>query len=115
MVEVRRLLITPTKAYCLPPETELSNRVLREYKAISDRFLRVTFTDEGVQQLNSFALNFSVASIVRNITSQSYPQKTTIFKRVRSILTDGFHLCGRRYSKDSYTAVYKVPFMTNIQ
>ncbi|XP_078177742.1 RNA-dependent RNA polymerase 6 [Carex rostrata] len=104
MVEVRRLLITPTKAYCLPPETELSNRVLREYKAISDRFLRVTFTDEGVQQLNSFALNFSVASIVRNITSQSYPQKTTIFKRVRSILTDGFHLCGRRYSFLAFSA-----------
>jgi RNA-dependent RNA polymerase len=96
-VEVRRLVITPTKAYCLPPETELSNRVLREYKAISDRFLRVTFMDEGMQQLNNFALNYSVASIVRDITSQSFQQKTTIFKRVKSILTDGFHLCGRRY------------------
>ncbi|KAK9229173.1 hypothetical protein WN944_022132 [Citrus x changshan-huyou] len=30
IAEVRRLVITPTKAYCLPPEVELSNRVLRE-------------------------------------------------------------------------------------
>ncbi|KAJ4732920.1 RNA-dependent RNA polymerase [Rhynchospora pubera] len=97
-VQVRRLLITPTKAFCLPPETELSNRVLRKYKAISDRFLRVTFMDEGMQQLNSFALNYSVAPIVREITCQTFQQKTTIYKRVKTILTDGFYLCGRRYS-----------------
>lgn len=113
--EVRRLLITPTKAYCLPPETELSNRVLRKYKAISDRFLRVTFMDEGMQQLNNFALNYSVAPIVRDITSQSYQQKTTIFKRVKTILTDGFHLCGRRYCKSSHTLVYKKPSMSSNQ
>ena len=29
VVQIRRLIITPTKAYCLPPEVELSNRVLR--------------------------------------------------------------------------------------
>nr|CAD1834826.1 unnamed protein product [Ananas comosus var. bracteatus] len=61
--EVRRLVITPTKAYCIPPAIELSNRVLR-----------------------------------RDITSNSYQQKTTVFKRVKSILMDGFYLCGRKYS-----------------
>ncbi|KAI3702981.1 hypothetical protein L6452_28735 [Arctium lappa] len=43
ITEVRRLIITPSKAYCLPPEVELSNRVLRHYREVSDRFLRVTF------------------------------------------------------------------------
>ncbi|XP_042505199.1 RNA-dependent RNA polymerase 6-like [Macadamia integrifolia] len=96
--EVRRLVITPTKAYCLPPEVELSNRVLRKYKNVVDRFLRVTFMDEGFQPLNSNVLSYYVAPIVRDITSNSFPQKTTIFKRVRAILIDGFYLCGRKYS-----------------
>ncbi|CAK7353670.1 unnamed protein product [Dovyalis caffra] len=98
IVEIRRLVITPTKAYCLPPEVELSNRVLRKYKDVADRFLRVTFMDEGFQIMNSNVLNYYVAPIVKEITSNSFPQKTRIFKRLRSILTEGFYLCGRRYS-----------------
>lgn len=98
IVEVRRLAITPTKAYCLPPEVELSNRVLRNYKEFADRFLRVTFMDEGMQTINSNVLTYYVAPIVKDITSNSFPQKTSVFKRVKAILTDGFHLCGRKYS-----------------
>ncbi|KAK1282031.1 RNA-dependent RNA polymerase 6 [Acorus calamus] len=59
-VEVRRLVITPTKAYCLPPEVELSNRVLRKYKNVADRFLRVTFRDEGMQQLKGNVIKYDV-------------------------------------------------------
>ncbi|XP_057959968.1 RNA-dependent RNA polymerase 6 [Malania oleifera] len=98
IVEVRRLVITPTKAYCLPPEVELSNRVLRNYREVADRFLRVTFMDEGMQTINSNVLNFYVAPIVKEITSNYYPQKTRVFRRVKSILTDGFYLCSRKYS-----------------
>ncbi|KAF2303847.1 hypothetical protein GH714_023829 [Hevea brasiliensis] len=98
IVEIRRLAITPTKAYCLPPEVELSNRVLRKYKDIADRFLRVTFMDEGLQTINANTLTYYVAPIVRDITSNSFSQKTRVFKRVKGILTDGFYLCGRRYS-----------------
>lgn len=97
-IEVRRLVITPTKAYCLPPEVELSNRVLRKYKEVANRFLRVTFMDEGMQQLNNNVLNYNVAPIVKDITSSSFPQKTTVFRRVNQILTSGFQLCGRKYS-----------------
>ncbi|RYQ94501.1 hypothetical protein Ahy_B08g089415 isoform B [Arachis hypogaea] len=98
VVEVRRLVITPTKAYCIPPEVELSNRVLRNYKELSDRFLRVTFMDEGMQTINANALNYYVAPIVKEITSNSFPQKTLIYRRVKNILEEGFHLCGRKYS-----------------
>ncbi|KDP38635.1 hypothetical protein JCGZ_03988 [Jatropha curcas] len=98
IVQIRRLAITPTRAYCLPPEIELSNRVLRKYKNFADRFLRVTFMDEGLQTINANTLTYYVAPIVRDITSTSFSQKTRIFKRVKSILTDGFYLCGRRYS-----------------
>ncbi|MED6203850.1 RNA-dependent RNA polymerase [Stylosanthes scabra] len=98
VVEVRRLVITPTRAYCIPPEVELSNRVLRNYKELSDRFLRVTFMDEGMQTINMNALNYYVAPIVKEITSNSFPQKTQIYRRVKNILEEGFHLCGRKYS-----------------
>ncbi|OMO61675.1 RNA-dependent RNA polymerase, eukaryotic-type [Corchorus capsularis] len=104
IVEIRRLVITPTKAYCLLPEVELSNRVLRKYKDVADRFLRVTFMDEGMQTINANVLTYYAAPIVRDVTSTSFSQKTGIFKRVKSILTDGFYLCGRKYSFLAFSA-----------
>ncbi|KAL8501837.1 hypothetical protein ACS0TY_021086 [Phlomoides rotata] len=98
IIEVRRLVITPTRGYCLPPEVELSNRVLRNYKNIADRFLRVTFMDEAMQTLNKNVLTFYANPIVKESNSNSHPQKTSVFKRVSDILTNGFYLCGRRYS-----------------
>lgn len=98
IAEVRRLVITPTKAYCLPPEVELSNRVLRKYKEVADRFLRVTFMDEGMQTMNSNVMNSYVAPIVKEITENTIPQKTKVYTRIRNILMKGFHLCGRKYS-----------------
>lgn len=97
-VEVRRLVITPSRAYCLPPEEELSNRLLRHYHHVADRFLRVTFMDEGLQPLNNNALNFYAAPILRELMSDSFKQKTTVHMRVRTVMTKGFKLCGRKYS-----------------
>ncbi|KAF8035866.1 hypothetical protein BT93_C1786 [Corymbia citriodora subsp. variegata] len=98
IVEIRRLIVTPTKAHCLPPEVELSNRVLRKYKDAADRFLRVTFMDEGLETMNANVLNYYIPPILKDIKSVSYSQKTKIFKRVRMIMADGFYLCGRKYS-----------------
>ncbi|KAG5592415.1 hypothetical protein H5410_042929 [Solanum commersonii] len=104
VVEVRRLAITPTKAYCLPPTVELLNRVLRNYKHVADRFLRVTFMDEGMRNLNRNVLTYYASTIVREITSKSNPQKTAIFQRVKTMLSQGFYLCGRRYSFLAFSA-----------
>ncbi|KAF3788205.1 RNA-dependent RNA polymerase 6 [Nymphaea thermarum] len=97
-VEVRRLVITPTKAYCLPPEVELSNRVLRKYRNIADRFIRVTFMDEGKQLLNSSALNCNIAPILKKMSAMPSLSRTTIFRRAKRIVQNGFTLCGRHYS-----------------
>ncbi|GMG99002.1 hypothetical protein Nepgr_000842 [Nepenthes gracilis] len=104
VAEVRRLIITPTRAYCLPPEVELSNRVLRHYKGVADRFLRVTFMDEGMQMLNSHVLSFYAAPIVKEITKNSYLQRTLAYRRVNSILKHGFYLCGRMYAFLAFSA-----------
>lgn len=98
IIEVRRLVITPSRAYCLPPEVELSNRVLRNYKNMADSFLRVTFMDEAMQTLNKNALTYYANPIVRESSSNSHPQRTSMFKRVSDVLSNGFYLCGRRYS-----------------
>jgi RNA-dependent RNA polymerase len=96
--EVWRLVITPTRAYCMPPQLERSNRVLRRYHQVADRFLRVTFMDEGMQRLSTSAMNFCAAQIVKDMMPNSFQQKTTIYKRVQTILTNGFRMCGRKYS-----------------
>ncbi|VFQ84759.1 unnamed protein product [Cuscuta campestris] len=99
IVEVRRLVITPSKAYCIPPEVELANRVLRRYRNISDRFLRVTFMDEGMKTLSHNVLSFYPAAIVKEVdTRNSFRQSTSVFLRVRDIVRNGFRLCGRKYS-----------------
>ncbi|KAK1411747.1 hypothetical protein QVD17_32447 [Tagetes erecta] len=103
VIQVGRLIITPSKAYCLPPEVELSNRVLRHYQKVSDRFLRVTFMDEGMTTLNNNVLHFYPAPIVKDMTSSSV-QKTSMFQRVKRILTNGFHLSGRQYCFLAFSA-----------
>ncbi|KAJ0912908.1 putative RNA-directed RNA polymerase [Helianthus annuus] len=67
------------------------------YRQVSDRFLRVTFMDEGMRTLNNNVLNFYPAPIVKDVTSTFMAQKTTMFRRVKDILSNGFHLSGRQY------------------
>jgi RNA-dependent RNA polymerase len=104
ITEIRRLIITPTKAYCLPPETELSNRVLRNYRHVADRFLRVSFMDEGMKMLTKNMLMYYPPNIVYDISKNFNSQKTTMFRRVRNVLSQGFYLCGRKYSFLAYSA-----------
>ncbi|XEV03856.1 hypothetical protein FSHL1_009143 [Fusarium sambucinum] len=43
---VRRAIITPTTVRYSTPNVEVSNRVMRRYRNIQDRFLRIQFTEE---------------------------------------------------------------------
>ncbi|PHU28820.1 hypothetical protein BC332_00913 [Capsicum chinense] len=52
--------------------------------------------DEGMWNLNRNILTYYAATIVREITSNSNPQRTAIFQRVKNILNKGFYLCGRK-------------------
>ena len=103
-MDVRRLVITPTRAYCIPPTSELSNRVLRQFSSSADRFLRVTFSDEGTHRLNSSVLSYFPANILVEPGKKPCPQKTAIFQRVKNILSGGFHLCGRTYKFLAFSA-----------
>ncbi|KAK3394120.1 RNA dependent RNA polymerase-domain-containing protein [Podospora didyma] len=43
---VRKVTVTPTRIYFNTPTVETTNRVIRHYKHVRDRFIRVQFTDE---------------------------------------------------------------------
>ncbi|KAG0556960.1 hypothetical protein KC19_11G091000 [Ceratodon purpureus] len=94
---VHRVILTPTRAYCAHPVREMSNRVLRHFHMLSDRFLRVTFLDDDLHQVPSSALTVPVSPIVRSMSTTLEFNRTELYKRVLNIVKTGFTLCGRKY------------------
>ncbi|CAI5957445.1 unnamed protein product [Closterium sp. NIES-64] len=90
-VLVFRVLITPLGAQCCMPGVELTNRVLTHYRAHAHRFLRVTFTDEGLENLPSFALMDAAGR------REGGAGHTDVYRRILCLVEDGFSLCGRHY------------------
>ncbi|CAI5505269.1 unnamed protein product [Closterium sp. Naga37s-1] len=90
-VLVFRVLITPLGAQCCMPGVELTNRVLTHYRAHAHRFLRVTFTDEGLENLPSFALMDAAGR------REGGAGHTDVYRRILCLVEEGFSLCGRHY------------------
>lgn len=80
---VRRAVITPTAIYFKTPCVELTNRILRKYSDLNDRFLRVQFTDEV-----TFGKIFS---------SQDSTQDDNLFTRVHRVMRNGIIIGDRHY------------------
>eukprot|EP01113_Clastostelium_recurvatum_P028813 TRINITY_DN3479_c0_g3_i1.p1 TRINITY_DN3479_c0_g3~~TRINITY_DN3479_c0_g3_i1.p1 ORF type:complete len:1094 (+),score=208.84 TRINITY_DN3479_c0_g3_i1:6-3287(+) len=53
VVLIRKVIITPTRAYLVGPDPEQANRVIREFRAYSSYFLRVVFSDENQHGIKS--------------------------------------------------------------
>lgn len=75
---IRRLLFTPTRIIAQPPETDLLNRVLREFSIHHDRFLRISFCDEDGASIG-------------------YTGSDDLYTRVRKVLKDGVHAAGEKF------------------
>lgn len=75
---IRRLLFTPTRVIALPPETDLLNRVLREFAIHHDRFLRISFCDEDGSSIG-------------------YTGSDDLYTRVRTALRDGVYAAGEKF------------------
>lgn len=80
---VRRAVITPTGMYFKTPGVELTNRVLRKYSDLTDRFLRVQFTDE---------LTFG-----KIWSCQGSQQSDELYTRVLRVLLNGIRIGDRHY------------------
>ncbi|XP_043725101.1 RNA-dependent RNA polymerase 2 [Telopea speciosissima] len=94
-----RVLITPSKIYCLGPELENSNYVVRHYAAYASDFLRVSFVEEDWTKLPSDAIS---TIIEQGIFSKPY--RTRIFHRVLSILRDGIKIGSKRFEFLAFSA-----------
>ncbi|XP_065174450.1 uncharacterized protein LOC135804496 [Sycon ciliatum] len=81
-VMVHHATITPLLIYCYGPYLDTPNRVLRHYKHLSDRFLRVNFADEHREKLN-------VGKASRPLTE--------ITDFIRKTLSEGIDVAGRHY------------------
>lgn len=99
MMSCHRILVTPSKIYCLGPELESSNYVVKNFADYASDFLRVTFVDEDWSKLPPNAVS---TSIKQGIFSQPY--RTNIYHRILSILRDGIVIGEKRFQFLAFSA-----------
>jgi RNA-dependent RNA polymerase len=80
-VLARSVNITPTMMHVATPSVEISNRIIRQYGADGDRFIRVKFTDEKTEG---------------RLGNQGKKSDAT-FEKVRRALEHGIVVAGRYY------------------
>ncbi|XP_057777391.1 probable RNA-dependent RNA polymerase 1 [Salvia miltiorrhiza] len=90
LVYVHRVQVTPTRVYFAGPEVNMSNRVLRQFSAHIDNFLRVSFIDEEWDKMYSTDLSPKVATGVGN-------GRTKLYERVLSTLRNGITIGEKRF------------------
>ncbi|SPO00115.1 related to RNA-dependent RNA polymerase (RdRP) SAD-1 [Cephalotrichum gorgonifer] len=82
-VMTRKVLVTPTAIYLTSPHPEIANRILRKYRDIQDRFLRVQFTGELLEgRINSRA---------------DTDRDDEVYKRVYKVLDQGIRIGDRHF------------------
>lgn len=99
IMSCHRALITPSKIYCLGPELETSNYVVKNFAAYASDFMRITFVEEDWGKLPTSAVS---SGIQKDIFSRSF--KTEIYKRILTILRDGIVIGGKRFEFLAYSA-----------
>ncbi|KAM0268406.1 hypothetical protein ACHAQH_009987 [Verticillium albo-atrum] len=80
---IRKVVVTPTTLYLNSPGVEASNRVIRKYQHVHDRFLRVQFTDELTRG--------------RISTRAKMELDHYVFKRVYLAMINGIRIGDRHY------------------
>lgn len=99
IMSCHRVLITPSKIYCLGPELETSNYVVKNFAKYASDFMRVTFVEEDWSKLPTSAVS---TSIQKDVFSKSF--KTEIHKRILTILQDGIVIGAKKFEFLAYSA-----------
>ncbi|KAL3374731.1 hypothetical protein AABB24_006294 [Solanum stoloniferum] len=92
MMSVHRVLVTPSKIYCLGPELETSNYIVKNFAEHASDFLRVTFVEEDWGKLFPNAVSMSVEQGIF-----AKPYRTKIYHRILSILREGIVIGTKRF------------------
>lgn len=99
IMSCHRALVTPTKIYCLGPELETSNHVVKHFASCASDFMRITFVEENWNKLPNYAVSTGVQ---KGIFSK--PFKTEIYKRILTILRDGIVIGSKRFEFLAFSA-----------
>ena len=99
VMSCHRALITPSKIYCLGPELETSNYVVKHFASYTSDFMRVTFIEEDWSKLPANAIS---TSIQRGIFAK--PFRTGIYRRILSVLRDGIVIGAKRFQFLAFSA-----------
>ncbi|CAN4088256.1 unnamed protein product [Withania somnifera] len=92
MMSVHRVLVTPSKIYCLGPELETSNYIVKNFASHASDFLRVTFVEEDWGKLSPNAISMSVEQGIF-----AKPYRTKIYHRILSTLREGIVIGTKRF------------------
>ncbi|KAJ7530357.1 hypothetical protein O6H91_14G000500 [Diphasiastrum complanatum] len=98
---VGRLLITPTKVYCMGPEIDVSNRVTRHFAGVIDSFLRIAFVEEDWDKISSTMLSVPLTGGAR--TAQNM-DTSDVYTRILRVLQSGVYLGGKHYEFLAFSA-----------
>ncbi|EEF52033.1 RNA-dependent RNA polymerase, putative [Ricinus communis] len=99
IMSCHRALITPSKIYCLGPELESSNYVVKNFASYASDFMRVTFVEEDWSKLPANAISMSIQ---RGIFAK--PFRTGIYHRILSILRDGIVIGAKKFEFLAFSA-----------
>ncbi|KAK4568483.1 hypothetical protein RGQ29_004046 [Quercus rubra] len=99
VMSCHRALITPSKIYCLGPEFETSNYVVKNFATYASDFMRVTFVEEDWSKLPANAISTSVQ---RGIFAK--PFRTGIYHRILTVLRDGIVIGAKRFQFLAFSA-----------
>lgn len=99
IMSCHRALVTPSKIYCLGPELETSNYVVKNFAQYASDFMRVTFVDEDWSKL---PVNCISTSIEQGIFAK--PFRTKVYHRVLSVLRDGIVIGSKRFEFLAFSA-----------
>lgn len=99
IMSCHRVLVTPSKIFCLGPELESSNYIVKNFASYASDFMRVTFVDEDWGRLSPGAVS---TSIMKGIFAKPY--KTDIYRRILSVLRDGIVIGDKKFEFLAFSA-----------
>ncbi|KAL0440873.1 UNVERIFIED_CONTAM: RNA-dependent RNA polymerase 2 [Sesamum radiatum] len=99
VMSCHRVLVTPSKIYCLGPELETSNYIVKNFASYASDFLRVTFVDEDWGRLSATAVSMSIKQGIF-----AKPYRTDIYRRILSVLRDGIVIGDKNFQFLAFSA-----------
>ncbi|GER56874.1 Rna-dependent RNA polymerase [Striga asiatica] len=94
-----RILVTPSRIFCLGPELESSNHIVKNFASYASDFLRVTFVDEDWGRLSAH----TVSTVIKKEIFAK-PFRTDIYNRIVSVLRDGITIGDKKFEFLAFSA-----------